>query len=253
MGLSWVMAEFFILKKRKTLPSVFLALWFIASTFYLTFYLSSPSDNDRWITPKDEVFAVSILLSLFVSSLVSFGFWRRFQVPISVALSIVFCVLFIATLSLLFIDLGSSTMYAISGIVIFIIALMWDKKDLGRVKKESNVAFWLHAISATLIVNAIFPKIYIQNSAFAFLEIYILYIILSLISITIDRRVLMLSSLIYMIIAMSKMLDSFAIAGIIISSSLLISSIFWNSIRRVLLKILPAGIKNFVPPLHKKT
>jgi hypothetical protein len=52
---------------------------------------------------------------------------------------------------------------------------------------------------------------------------------------------------------MSKMLDSFAIAGIIISSSLLISSIFWNSIRRVLLKILPAGIKNFVPPLHKKT
>jgi hypothetical protein len=81
-----------------------------------------------------------------------------------------------------------------------------------------------------------------------------LYLVLTIISLVIDRRAFMVSSLIYVLAALTQLLDiyglagdSFAYVGVVIGFSLLLLSGFWHKARRGLVQSLPARLQAKVP------
>ena len=81
-----------------------------------------------------------------------------------------------------------------------------------------------------------------------------LYLLLTFVSMCIDRRVLMVSSLMYVIYALSGLIDrygvvgsSFALTGVLMGVMLLLLSAYWHSVRAILVGLLPNVVQNYVP------
>jgi membrane associated rhomboid family serine protease len=81
-----------------------------------------------------------------------------------------------------------------------------------------------------------------------------LYVIMSGISIVINRRAFMVSSLIYVIYAISSLIEnyggvgySFAITGVFMGIALLLLSAFWKQLRQSLVSKLPLFVREHVP------
>ena len=81
-----------------------------------------------------------------------------------------------------------------------------------------------------------------------------LYIFMTMISLVVDRRAFMVSSLVYVIYAIFDVLKvygdvsySLALTGVLIGSALLLLSAFWQKARSVLVVSLPNSIKQKVP------
>ena len=246
--LSWGLAEFFVLKRKMALPAIVLLITFVGAVFALVqSFFGSLSE-------------LSVMLAGAASSLSAWLHWRRFKVSITVAAGAVTVVIFVIALAISLVPaLEGYTSYLIfvSGLGVFFAAMCWDAADLGRVSGKTDVAFWLHLVSAPLIVHPIFTNLGIlkgNDSVLITVVIVALYIVLSVISVTIDRRAFMVSSLVYVLYALTQLFktygfagDSFAYVGIIIGFSLLLLSGLWHRSRSALFTIMPVSIKNKVP------
>lgn len=92
------------------------------------------------------------------------------------------------------------------------------------------------------------------SGIFMALVVVSLYILLAIISIMIDRRALMVSSLAYVLYALTELFKvygmvsfSLAVSGVLIGSMLLLLSAFWQSLRQSLLRYFPESIKKYLP------
>jgi signal transduction histidine kinase len=92
-----------------------------------------------------------------------------------------------------------------------------------------------------------------NNSISSMVIAIVLYIFMSLISIAIDRRAFMVSSLAYVLYAISNILEtygdigySFALTGVLIGATLLLLSAYWHQTRGVLLNLLPKSINQYL-------
>jgi len=246
--LSWGLAEFFVLKRKMALPAIFLLITYVGGVFVLiqSFFESSSE--------------MSLMLSGAISSLAAWLHWRRFKVPITIAAGAATAVVFVIALAVSLIPSFKeyiSYLIFMSGLIVFYVAMRWDASDLNRVSGSSDVAFWLHLVSAPLIVHPIFTNLGIlegNDSVLSVIIVVALYILLSIISIAIDRRAFMVSSLAYVLYALTALFniygfagDSFAYVGVIIGFSLLLLSGFWHRTRAIMYKIMPIYIKNHVP------
>lgn len=249
--LSWGLAEFFVLKRKMALPGIFLLVSFVGSIFAaVVLALGLPSEN-------------GFMLAGSIAAITAWCHWKRFKVPITVAAGTASAVVFIVSLLVsLFPELKhylSGLMFC-GGLVVFFVAMSWDSADLKRVTGKSDVAFWLHLTAAPLIVHPIFSTLGIfegEQSSAALTLIMGLYILLTLASLIIDRRAFMVSSLIYVLAALTKLLetyglagDSFAYVGVFIGFSLLLLSGFWHKVRYQLVVRLPASWQAKVPVIQ---
>ena len=147
----------------------------------------------------------------------------------------------------------------IGGLVTFFIAMIWDSADRKRQTRCADVAFWLHLVSAPMIVHPIFAALGILSgveSVGSSLFVIGLYLILAFISIAVDRRAIMVSALVYVVYAFSSLLDnygmlsySFAITGLCIGATLLILSAFWHQSRKNVLRLVPEILLLRLPEL----
>lgn len=246
--LSWGLAEFFVLRRKMALPAIVLLNTFVGSVFAGIVLLVG--------FPDEKAFMVAG----FVATLAAWLHWRRFHVPITVAAGAATAVAFVlATLVLTFPSLKAylNTMMFFGGIVMFMLAMRWDMADLRRVSGKSDVAFWLHLAAAPLIVHPVFSNLGIFEGSQTPLDLVLvlgLYLVLTLVSLIIDRRAFMVSSLIYVLVALTELLDtyglvgdSFAYVGVVIGFSLLLLSGFWHKARSVLVEQLPAQWQARVP------
>ncbi len=87
-----------------------------------------------------------------------------------------------------------------------------------------------------------------------------LYIVMAVIALAIDRRALMVSSLVYVLWALNGLFDQFgavetniALAALVIGSALLLLSAFWHNARGLVVKPLPEAITNRLPVIGKET
>ena len=247
-SLSWGLAEFFVLRRKMALPAIVLLNTFVGSVFAGMVLLVG--------FPDEKAFMVAG----FVATVAAWLHWRRFHVPITVAAGAATAVAFIlASLVLTFPSLKEylNTMMFLGGIAMFILAMRWDMADLRRVSGKSDVAFWLHLAAAPLIVHPIFSNLGIfegNQSALDLTLVLGLYLVLTVVSLIIDRRAFMVSSLIYVLVALTELLDtyglvgdSFAYVGVVIGFSLLLLSGFWHKARRALTAQLPASWQSRVP------
>lgn len=139
----------------------------------------------------------------------------------------------------------------------FVLAMYWDSCDTKRVTRSSDIAFWLHLLAAPLIIHPIFSSLGVlagNETLSTMVVVIILYILMTSISIVIDRRAFMVSSLVYVVYALSSIIKaygsvgySFALTGVLIGASLLLLSAYWHSVRGSLVYKLSNAVKSIIP------
>ncbi|MFT5114765.1 MAG: hypothetical protein ACI8P9_004105 [Parasphingorhabdus sp.] len=246
--LSWFLAEFFVLKRKMALPGIVLLNSYVIGVFTFVLALSGFGEEVNW------------MIAGAVSTAAAWFHWKRFKVPITVAAGVataVVCVLALLVAIIPALEDNLNLPMFICGLVTFYIAMHWDSSDLSRTSGKSDVAFWLHLISAPLIVHPVFSYLGVlegtENLA-NLIAVIALYIVLIILSVVIDRRAFMVSSLVYVLYALTELFslyglegDSFAYVGVIIGFSLLLLSGFWRKTRAMLFEMLPTSIQNQVP------
>ncbi len=252
---SWILAEIFVKKRKLALPAVILTIAFMGSTFGAVYWIFAQFDTSTYkpIMP---------IASFAITSMLTWFFWKRFTVPITVGLSVASIAgLVISILVYLFPLLKSylDIFILLTGIILFFIAMRWDSQDIYRRTYKSDVAFWIHLIASPLIVHSIFNALGIFDSKDPSLLIISaivgIFIILSLVSLIVDRKVFMLSSLLYVQYAIGHLFkkfsgsSSFSFAGIVITLLLITITLYWRDIRYYIISKLPIYIQKRVPKM----
>lgn len=250
--LSWFLSVNFVLKRRLALPALLFLLAFVVGVFGFFIEILMQYEIDHGLI---------LVVSCAATTAMIWAHWLKFKVPITVAAGVL-CLL-ASIFSILIVTLFPATFDYVNvfvfscGLVSFAIAMYWDSQDTERKSIKSDVAFWLHLSAAPLIVHPVFSILGVERgdaSLGTIVFVVVMYVVLAVLSILIDRRALMASALIYVIYAFTKLFKSygvissgFAISGVFIGGALLFLSAFWYAARANLLKFFPAYIKAYLP------
>ncbi len=261
---SWGLAEYFTRRRQAPLTSILLLFFFVGSVFLLLFKLT----GGTW-GPKDGSLA-EVSTALTAASLAAAGVgiatyahWRRFHVPVTIAIAVLVALVMAGTLLLLAVEPLRAhllVLILLAGFIAFAVAMMWDMRDPLRGGRASDIAFWLHLLAAPLIIHPLFNMLGLDNGEggmAAMIGGLGIYLVLSLVSLIIDRRALLVSALIYVIYAMSGLMKLFtqggyslAVAALLIGSALLLLSAKWEAGRRLALRLVPTAVRVRVPPVR---
>jgi hypothetical protein len=186
--------------------------------------------------------------------------WRRFRVPITVAAG---TAVILALASAVDVtgprDPLLLSVMLLLGLSVFSFAMWWDSSDPKRETRRSDVAFWLHLLAAPLIVHPVFALLGLTDGGAGPAEaalVILLYVLLGLAAVAVDRRALLVSALAYVLYALNGLFQtygavelSFAFTALVIGSALLMLSAFWAQTRRAVLGPLPASLRGRLAPV----
>jgi hypothetical protein len=137
----------------------------------------------------------------------------------------------------------------VAGLCLFAFAMWWDMSDRARQTGRSDVAFWLHLMAAPMIAHPVFAMLGVlggESGPGRAAVVILLYIGFGLVALAVDRRALLVSSLFYVLYAMSSLFERFgavslnvALTGLVIGSALLMLSAFWQGARGQVVRRLP--------------
>ena len=238
------------------LPSIILLLTFAVGVFIghsqLLETFSIPWLNAVWVSAS-------------VTAAATWLHWKRFRVPISVAVGS--AAVSASAVVYLMDSLPAARNWVdvltwLLGVGIFMLAMHWDSTDPLRRTYRSDVAFWLHLLAAPLLVHPVFISlgVYGGNDSAGLLQtsaVVVLYFLIAFVSLTIDRRALMVSALAYVLYAFNALLKNygvvdlgFAIAALGIGFTLLLLSAFWHEMRAQIVKRFPARLQAALPSIR---
>lgn len=261
---SWGLAEFFTRRRRLALPSIVLLLAFIGGVFATVALTVVNVVPPARFNNNDALASMALGGSAAAAAAAAWLHWRRFRVPITVAAGAVALVGSIIGFALSSVaesrGLLLPLMFA-GGIALFALAMWWDVSDRERVTRRSDVAFWLHLAAAPMIAHSVFNGLGVFDGgigAGTAVGVVGLYVLFAIVALAIDRRALLVSSLVYVLYAMRSLFEQFgavefnvALTGLVIGSALLMLSAFWHPIRRVVVGGLPGDLKRFLPVLER--
>ena len=292
----WLVAEFVTRQKRMRLSSTVLGLGFIAAvTTLLGRYLEtkyglgtvgSPVEL-AGLRPQAETYAAIFFGGTAVAAVVYFA---RFRVPIMaavLALSFTGAAFFFATLYfydgvvngqvlLPTIDqipeVLSKALYVplVCGFIVFGVGLALDLHDRERFTVWSDCAFWLHVISAPLLVHPLFILATGQDVVFGEIEpgasasimLAVLIVAFVYVALAIDRRSLLIPTLayfgslgIYYLVnsaANSTGIPPFALILLAVGALIIMFGAGWQNIRRLIVaSTLPTSVLKRLPPIRR--
>jgi hypothetical protein len=264
---AWGLAEFFTKKRRMALPSILLLVAFVLAAAEATATLLVIAVGESAIMVNPDLLYVIAGAGAAVGLAAAWVHWRRFMVPITVAVGAAAAVA-LATVLVAYVLDGAYDMERIVqvtvlllGIGVFLFAMRWDASDPRRETRRSDVAFWLHLLAAPMIVHPVFLLLGLAdneaNAAEAVIVI-LLYVGLGLTALAIDRRALLVSALAYVLWALSRLFEEFgavelnvALTALVIGSGLLVLSAFWHNARRAVVRPLPQGLQARLPVLDR--
>ena len=247
-ALSWGLSDVFVLKRKMALPAIVLLLGFVGGVFAFS---ESLLGGDM---PSSAIISTSL------STLAAYLHWRRFQVPITVAVGTGAALALLASIAISVFPQSPTVLLSslfVCGCLAFLFAMYWDAADTRRVTRKSDVAFWLHLLAAPLMIHPVFSSLGVldgNDSLNIMVLIVVLYVFMTVLSISIDRRAFMVSSLMYVMYALSSLIENYggvgyslAVTGVVMGMSLLMLSIYWQAVRRMFLARLPARIRGYLP------
>ncbi len=255
-GTAWGLAEYFTRQRRMALPSIILLLAYAGGLFFgLASLIAGHFEGDM-----DRATALLLGVAAAITGAGVWLHWRRFHVPITVAAGA-------ATLAGLALSLAFAAMPTIGqqimlvilicGLGVFALAMKWDISDPVRLTRRSDVAFWLHLLAAPMIVHPIFSMLGLLHGSADPAKagvVILLYLVMGVIALAIDRRALMVSALAYVIYAITSLIEqagavnlAFGITALIIGSALLLLSAFWHVARGFVVGRLPGGMQGWLP------
>jgi hypothetical protein len=256
---AWGLAEIFTRRMRMALPSIVLLLVFVASVFGLVWMIMGKpvEGSEDWLgdlRPGGYIIAAA-------AAVIAAGLhWWRFHVPITFAAGAAALEgTLVAILNAIVPDILDKTSGLILfplGLCIFALAMLIDRQDRARRTQLSDRAFWLHLLAAPLIVHPLvwnMTKVADLTSTSASL-IVVLFLVLSFVALVVDRRALLVSSLIYLGYALSTIFgkqvfgaEGAGLSVLAVGSTVLLLSVAWKPLRRLLVTNLPTQIQNQVP------
>ncbi|MFZ5747478.1 MAG: hypothetical protein ACOY45_07445 [Pseudomonadota bacterium] len=264
---SWLLAEYFTRVRRMSLPSILLLLAFvggIGAGLSGLFVANAPWIEQQFGPMNDlqhrQLGAATMAVVGALTAGAAWLHWRRFMVPITVAAGAAALVgVTVGTTLALFPETRDAVypMLLAAGLVVFALAMWWDRSDLERKTRRSDVAFWLHLAAAPLIAHPVFQMLGVFNgdiSGATAAIVLALYVGFALVALAVDRRALLVSSLGYVLYAMYTLFNatgdvelSASLTALVIGSALLTLSAFWQPMRRQLVGML-GGIGDHLPP-----
>jgi hypothetical protein len=261
MIIAWGLAEFFSRRMRLALPSIALSIMFTGAAAYLAAIAGGPLLGEPQST--DWFPGRLLLLAGLGSAVAALVHERRFRVPIDAAIMACGTVYALAgLLSIVAPDFTRdhwSLLLGLLGIAVFAVALRFDASDPMRQTRRADVAFWLHLVAAPMIVHAAMPLFTGQIGEMRggqALGILLIFAVLGLVAIVIDRRALLVSGLTYAGIAIGYLLSQSVEQGMGLSLTLLLLaglvlglSAGWRSLRHAIVPRLPLGkLGQSIPP-----
>ncbi len=274
---SWGLAEVFVRRRRMALPAIVLSCCYVGAI-----YLAGFKSEWSWLA----------LVMAAVAVPATWLHWKRFRVPITIAALGVLLVLTAAGAAALadtasFIaafgnEPGGKTNWSnpawrtwqegrrdwfpmyrhaivfIGGLILFALAMRWNITDVARRSHRADTGFWLHVAAAPCLVHPAFSLI--TRGAGPATEaqaamVLVLYLLLALLSLVIDRRALLVSALGYVLYALRDAYgnphegsEAFAVIALIVGLGLAVLSIFWSSARAVVLRWAPNSVRRLTPP-----
>ena len=251
---AWGLAEYFTGKRRMALPSILLLFAFVGGVLGAGVIVLSTMDLTKELT-----IAIASAAAVFSAWL----HWQRFKVPVTIAAgtaALVSCVMMAIFAVVPQVREWLAPIIFLAGAGVFALAMRWDSSDITRQTRRSDVAFWLHLIAAPLLVHPIFSALNVFDGELGLWQagvVTVLYIVIAIISITIDRRAMMVSALIYVLYAFNSVLEQygivslgFAFTAFGIGTGLLLLSAFWQGCRKILIPLLPVKIISKLPALQ---
>ena len=267
---AWGLASYFTAKRRMALPSILFLFAFIGGLFTMVgFTLALVFEPTLQNGSNDALVAILFGVAAAVSAGGAWLHWKRFKVPVTVAAGAVSAAGIIGAIVAAIFGPNVSgdalrdillVTALVLGIGVFLFAMRWDMADPSRVTRKSDVAFWLHLAAAPMIVHPVFALLGLTGGSASVGEgllVIVLYIALAGVALAIDRRAVLVSGLLYVLFALTRLFEEFgavelniALTAFVIGSALLLLSAFWHEARRHVLKLLPAGLVSKLPDLH---
>lgn len=273
---AWGLAEFFTRQRRMALPSILLLIAFAGGVMATTVFGIVSAVGEESFKNDGASFALVVSAGAAVAAGATWLHWKRFRVPITVAVgagAVVALVLGLIASGLIGdaqnisdeqgeqIKTILEAAALLLGVATFLFAMWWDGSDPKRETRRSDVAFWLHLLAAPLMVHPIFSLLGLTEGAASPLDgiaVVLLYVVLGLVALAIDRRALLVSALAYVLYALNSLFETYgavelsvALTALIIGSALLLLSAFWTSARRAVVKPLPSGLQGRLPVVDR--
>lgn len=273
---AWGLAEFFTRKRRMALPSIILLLAFAGGSFFATWFAEVLIVGEHNVSPQG-MFVLAGIASA-VACAATFAHWRRFKVPITIAVgAAALAALVVTIVASMLIGSGNPDLISqaqwhniqsvlegtvlLLGIGTFLLAMRWDASDRRRETRRSDVAFWLHLLAAPMIVHPVFSLLGLttgEATVGGAVIVVLLYVVLAGVALAIDRRALLVSALAYVLWAINALFQqsgavelSVALTALVIGSALLLLSAFWANARKAVVGPLPQGLQAKLPLLDR--
>lgn len=220
-GITWFVALWFHHRKRFRLPIIYcvMSAAFMVSMTILT-GLSNGMD-DRMFSSDTPVEITIIALASGLLLLAAGA--ARFRIPF---LMLPIAVLFTIIITYAARHSGSDgetpwrLLLGGCGLAILSLAIFFDLKDPKRVTRWSDFAFWSYVVGSPLFVHSLFLSILIQDSMkgwldnpFLWMSMAALAIAVTFVGLLLNRRALILSTLIYVSIVIFRILASLALGA----------------------------------------
>jgi len=257
---AWMLAFYFTAKRRMALPSILLLLAFVGGVAGGLIGLI----ETVWPHIDDTAGALAVSGVGLVSAGAAWLHWRRFMVPITVAAgtaALVGVAIGLVMAAVPDIKQGVWPMLLLCGLGVFALAMRWDMSDPKRETRRADVAFWLHLAAAPMIAHPIFQMLGVFDGdigAGVAVIVLALYLLFAGIAVAVDRRALLVSSLVYVLYALYSLFRSAgavelgaAFTALVIGSALLTLSAFWQPMRRTVVGWLAQPMRLRLPPVHQ--
>jgi MFS family permease len=265
---SWGLALFFTARRRMALPSILLLLTFVFGVLTTAGFALAMGAGPDALDNNPQLGGVVGAISAAIAAAAAWLHWKRFRVPITVAAGAA-SVAGIAV-ALLVAALGQTAQQSQNlilalvlflGIGTFLFAMWWDGSDRARLTRRADVAFWLHLLAAPMIVHPIFTLLGLNNNTATVSEGFVavlLYVVLGLTALAVDRRALLVSALAYVLYALNALFREFgavelnvALTALVIGSALLMLSAFWSQARAAVVGPLPESLRGRLPLINR--
>lgn len=275
-GAAWLLAEMFTLRQRQALPSIVLVNIFALSILIAATQLigaASGEDSGADLRSLFDAFTAlhRLLLgygdgispvdiaSVAIATLAIALHYARFQVPVSIAMGgLYFAALILGSLDWAFPGLVqhyTRWFMLAAGLALFTLAMRFDMSDPERQTRRADIAFWLHVYAAPLIVGPLVNP-FLKGAGFPLFanppSMIFLVVVLAGVALVIDRRAILVASLLYLGVMIGSLSLMFGllmvpIALFILGGLVLFMSAFWVPMRNSLLQTLPESLVRHLP------
>jgi len=277
LGASWAFAEHFTRQRRMTLTSfVLFGAFVMAALCGLMGVASVLPGTTPWMGTPAAWAAISPLGGLVVSfgTAMTCGlYWMRFKLPFAYMAAAVAAVNVGVNVVRLVVPNASagviSFMLLLIGLLLFAVAMWWDMSDIRRETRRADIAFWMHWAAGYQIAGASFrlllgvaggPSGWERLNAFATqpangvaaIAVLCLFAFFCFVALVIDRRSLLMSSLIYVVPATAQLMGALqsttmTMTAMLTGGFLVVLAAYWREVRALVLAWLPDHIRAQLP------